>query len=114
MSDQSPRSLPVLLQLVNVEAEEPFMMDQVVEAFQAGVITGAEARHLQSFSKRSPKSRKRAIADQRPVSDAEFDEMRPKLEAASARLQAMIARRATPTHQSIPPEAGPASPTGEP
>ncbi len=108
------RTLPVLLQLVDVDADDPLMMDRVVEAYQAGVITGEEARHLQSFSERSPKSRRCALADQRPVSDAEIDEMRAKLEAASARLQAMIACRATPTHQSIPPEAGPASPTGEP
>lgn len=108
------RSLPVLLQLVDVDADDPFMTDRVVEAFQAGVITGAEARHLQSFSKRSPKSRKRALADQRPVSDAEINEMRAKLEVASARLRVMNARRATPAHESTPPEAGPASPTGEP
>ena len=108
------RTLPVLLQLVNVDADEPFMMDHVVAAFQAGVITGAEARHLQSFSKRSPKSRKRALADQRPVSDAEIDAMRGKLEAMSARLRMITARRANLTTQSTPPEAGPASPTGEP
>ena len=82
------RSLPVLLQLINVEADEPFMMDQVVEAFQAGLITGAEARHLESFSERTPKSRKRALAAETGVSDAAIQAMRAKLARASERFYA--------------------------
>lgn len=82
------RTLPVLLQLVNVDAEEPFMMDQVVEAFQAGVITGAEARHLQSFSERSPKSRKRALAAETDVSPVAIEAMRTKLNRVMERFYA--------------------------
>lgn len=82
------RTLPVLLQLVNVDAEEPFMMDQVVEAFQAGVITGAEARHLQSFSEQSLKSRKRALAAETDVSPVAIEAMRAKLNRASERYYA--------------------------
>lgn len=82
------RTLPVLLQLVDVDVDEPLIMDRVVEAFQAGVITGAEARHLQSFSERSPKSRKRALAAETGVSDAAIQAMRAKLARASERFYA--------------------------
>lgn len=82
------RSLPVLLQLVDVDVDDPFMMDRVVEAFQAGVITGAEARHLQSFSERSLKSRKRALAAETDVSPVAIEAMRAKLARASERYYA--------------------------
>lgn len=82
------RTLPALLQLVDVDADDPFILDQVVAALQAGVITGAEARHLQAFSERSPKSRKRALAAETDVSPAAIEAMRTKLARASERFYA--------------------------
>lgn len=78
------RSLPVLLQLIDAEATDPFMSNRIVEAHQAGIITTAEARHLQSFERRTPKSRQRALADAVDVTPEAVSRMRAKLEAVHA------------------------------
>lgn len=80
------RSLPVLLNLIDAEVTDPFIMERVVDAFQAGVITNAEARHLQAFENRPMKSRKRMLAEATDVSDAAMAKMRAKLAEAHAKL----------------------------
>ena len=87
------RSLPVLLQIIDAEPTDPFMSDRIVDAYQAGVITNAEARHLQSFERRSPKSRKRALADVVDVSPEAIADMRSKLAAMRERLDARDPRQ---------------------
>ena len=80
------RSLPVLLQLIDAEPTDPLISERIVEAYQAGAITNAEARHLQSFERRSPKSRKRALADAVDARPEAIADMRAKLAAMRERL----------------------------
>jgi hypothetical protein len=86
MTQRPARSLPVLLQLINAEATDPFIMERVVEAFQAGVITNAEARHLQAFEKRPMKSRKRMLEEVADVSPDALAKTSAKLAEAHAKL----------------------------
>lgn len=76
------RPLPVLLDLIGATPTDPFIIDRAVEAHQAGLISNAEVRHLQSFERRPAKSRKRALADTVDVSREEKVEARAKLAEA--------------------------------
>lgn len=81
------RPLSVLLDIAGIDVDEPLIMDRVVEAFQAGSITRAETRWLQSFERRSSKSRKRALMESADVSPAAIAEMRAKLSEMRAKLE---------------------------
>ena len=86
MTQRPARPLHVLLHLIHAEATDSFIMERVVEAFQAGVITNAEARHLQAFEKRPMKSRKRMLAEIADVSPDAVAKTGAKLAAAHAKL----------------------------
>lgn len=60
---------------------------RIVEAHQAGLISSGEARYLEAFARRSPKSQKRALADSVPVTDQAVADMRAKLADAGERLR---------------------------
>lgn len=81
------RLLPELLQLIEASPDEPLLSHRIVDAAQAGIITGAEARHLQSFERRSPKSRKRALADSVDVTPDAVAQTRAKLVAVGEELR---------------------------
>ncbi len=87
------RSLPVLLALIDAKAEEPFLSNRIIDAVQAGIITGAEARHLQAFERRPVKARSRMVADAVDVSPEAIAMMRARAAELSVQLRERSNRR---------------------
>lgn len=89
----TPRPLDELLQVIGAKWDEPRIMERIVAAYTAKQITAAEARHLQSFEKRPPKSRKRALAQVKDMSPERVEVMKAKLNAVKVKLDAMYPQR---------------------
>lgn len=90
------RSIPELLAIIGADDGLPFSSQdpRTVDAFQAGMITSSEARRLQSFGGRSPKSQRRALSVSRAdTSDEAIEAMKAKLRSKMSELEAMRARR---------------------
>lgn len=82
------RPITELLRIIGADDGLPlYEFDpRTLAAYQAGQITNAEARALQSFGRRSAKGQKRALADARPLAPGAIEEMQAKLAAMSEQL----------------------------
>ncbi len=84
------RSLPELLEIVGALRDLPVTGQGVVECYNEGAITAAEARVLEMHARRSWPAQKRALAEARRYAGRTEDEVRAKLDRDTAKLRAKL------------------------